>query len=338
MRLLLRFVLILLLVSLAHAIVLAQVNNVGSIGITVKDMDRSVKFYNEVLGFKKVSDKELWGADFESLQGLFGIRMRVVRMQLGDESIELTDYLTSGGRSIPEDQQSNDLSFQHIAIVVSDMEKAYRHLRRYGVEHVSVAPQKIPASNVAAAGIQAFYFHDPDNHNLELIYFPGGKGLEKWHQSHSEIFLGIDHTAIGVSSSQKSHRFYMDLLGIARKGESWNKGIEQEYLNNVEGASLHITGYRAATGPGIEFLQYLQPGPGRSYPADSRADDIWHWQTTLIVDDAAALYKKLKADGIHFISKKLVDMKTDGLHIKTFIVRDPDGHAMMIKEYVNGPR
>src|SRR5690348_11453664 len=138
MRLLLRFVLILLLVSLMHALAFAQVRQVGSIGITVKDMDRSVKFYSEVLGFKKVSDNEAWGADYESLQGLFGIRLRIVKMQLGDEYIELTDYLTTGGRSIPEDQQSNDLFFQHIAIVVSDMEKAYQHLRRYAIEHVSV--------------------------------------------------------------------------------------------------------------------------------------------------------------------------------------------------------
>ena len=131
----------------------------------------------------------------------------------------------------------------------------------------------------AAEGIKAFYFHDPDNHKLELIYFPKGKGQDKWQNSNGKIFLGIDHTAIGVSSTENSHRFYMGMLGIERKGDSWNKGTEQEHLNNVEGASLHITGYRAVEGPGIEFLQYISPGPGKSYPSDSRADDIWHWQT-----------------------------------------------------------
>ncbi len=315
----------------------AQVTGVESPGITVKDMDRSVRFYTEALGFKKVSDRYESGTELEKLEGVFGISTRVVRLQLGDEFIELTDYLTTGGRSIPEDARSNDLFFQHIAIVVSDMDKAFQQIKKYNVEYVSTAPQTLPASIPAAAGIKAFYFHDPDNHNLELIYFPQGKGQEKWQHPGGKLFLGIDHTAIGTGNTEESHRFYNDLLGIERKGDSWNKGIEQEHLNNVEGASLHITGYRAASGPGIEFLQYLVPGPGRPYPADSRADDIWHWQTTLIVADAATLYQKLKDAGTVFISKELVHRHTNGMHTLSFIVRDPDGHAMLIKEYA-GPQ
>jgi catechol 2,3-dioxygenase-like lactoylglutathione lyase family enzyme len=310
-----------------------QIRKVGAIGITVSEMNRSVKFFSEVLDFKKVSDKEVVGSSYEQLQGIFGLRIRIVRMQLGDEFIELTDYLTSGGRSIPEDARSNDLSFQHIAIVVSDMEKAYQHLRKYMVMHVSTGPQTIPASNVAAAGVKAFYFHDPDMHNLELIYFPKGKGQVKWQQATGKLFLGIDHTAIGISNTDSSLRFYKDFLGIERNGDSWNMGMEQAHLNFVEGASLHITGLRAADGPGIEFLQYPQPGPGKPYPADSRADDIWHWQTTLITDDAAKLYDQLTAYGYKLISKSLVNFQNkNGANSKAFIIRDPDGHALLIRE------
>jgi len=318
---------------LVSSLALAQVIRVESVGITVRDMDRSLKFYTEVLGFKKLSDTEYKGANIEKLNGLFGINTRVARLRLGDEIIELTDYLTTGGRSIPEDQKSNDLFFQHIAIVVSDMEKAYEHVKKFNVEHVSTAPQTLPKSIPAAEGIKAFYFHDPDNHNLELIFFPKGKGQAKWQLNNGKIFLGIDHTAIGVSSTETSHRVYSDILGIEKKGDSWNMGIEQEHLNNVEGASLHITGYRATQGPGIEFLQYINPGPGKPYPVDSRSDDIWHWQTTLIVDDAEELYKKFKTGNSKFVSKGMVYQHNDNIHTKSFIVRDPDGHAVLIKEY-----
>ena len=320
---------------LISSLALAQVTKVEAIGITVKDMNRSLKFYTQILGFKKVSDNEYKGDGFEKLEGVFGLNIRVARLQLGDEFIELTDYLTTGGRSIPENAKSNDLFFQHIAIVVSDMDKAFQQVKKYNVEFVSTAPQTLPKSIPAAEGIKAFYFHDPDDHNLELIYFPKGKGQEKWQHGNGKIFLGIDHTAIGVSNTENSHKFYMDLLGVERKGDSWNKGMEQEHLNNVEGASLHITGYRAAAGPGIEFLQYINPGPGRVYPKDSRADDIWHWQTTLIVDDAESLYNKLKSAGHSFISKELVHQMVNDVHNKSFIVRDPDGHAILIKEYVS---
>ncbi len=328
MKSLVKFVSILLLFAISISAVNAQIKKVGDIGITVKDMNTSVKFYSEVLGFKKISDEELYGEQYEQLEGIFGLRMRVVRMQLGDEIIELTDYLTSGGRSIPEDMQSNDLYFEHIAIVVSDMDKAYQHLRQYMVMHVSTAPQTIPSSNEAAAGVKDFYFHDPDLHDLELIYFPKGKGQPKWQNTNGKIFLGIDHTAIGISNTDSSLHFYKDLLGLDRKGDSWNMGMEQAHLNNIEGASLHITGLRAAAGTGIEFLQYLEPGPGKPFPANTRADDIWHWQTTLYVDDAPGLYDKLKALNYIFVSKGLVVLK----NAKAFIVRDPDGHAMLVEE------
>src|SRR5262249_58315794 len=66
---------------------------VGAVGMTVGDMERSVAFYAGVLGFEKVTDVEVWGEDYERLHGVFGLRMRVVRMRLGDEAIELTEYL-----------------------------------------------------------------------------------------------------------------------------------------------------------------------------------------------------------------------------------------------------
>ncbi len=163
------------------------VQKVDAIGITVSDLDRAVDFYTTILTFKKISEVEVFGKPYESLKGLFGIRYKRVRLRLGDEEIELTDFLTTGGRAIPQDSRSNDLWFQHIAIVVSNMDSAYARLRAYHVTHVSTGPQTLPETIPAAAGVKAFYFHDPDGHNLELIYFPPGKGDTKWRQSTSYL-------------------------------------------------------------------------------------------------------------------------------------------------------
>lgn len=148
--------------------------------MTVQDMDMSVDFCSNVLTFQKISDVEVWGEEYEHLQDVFGIRMRVVRMKLGDEAIELTEYLAPKGKPFPVDTKSNDRWFQHIAIVVSDMDKAYELLSKNKVQHASTGPQRIPDWNKGAAGIRAFYFRDPDGHFLEIIYFPSGKGDPKW--------------------------------------------------------------------------------------------------------------------------------------------------------------
>src|SRR5262249_43740680 len=103
-----------------QATIAPLVRAVDSIGMTVSDMDRSVEFYSKVLTFEKVSDAEVIGDQYEHLQGVFGLRMRVVRMKLGGEFIELTEYVAPRGRPIPVDSRSNDRWFQHIAIITSD--------------------------------------------------------------------------------------------------------------------------------------------------------------------------------------------------------------------------
>jgi catechol 2,3-dioxygenase-like lactoylglutathione lyase family enzyme len=306
---------------------------VDSVGMTVTDMDRAIAFYSQVLSFRKVSDVEVLGTEYEHLQGLFGVRLRVVKMQLGSELIELTEYLTPKGKPFPIDSRSNDRWFQHIAIVTNDMDKAYQRLRALKVQHASTAPQTIPASNKAAAGIRAFYFRDPDGHYLETIYFPPGKGNPKWQQPTNQLFLGIDHTAIVVSNTDNSLKFYRNLLGLKVAGESMNYGIEQEHLNNVQGAQLRITGLRSPVGPGIEFLDYLEPKDGRSLPSDARPNDVLHWQTTLVIKNAAAVAQKLRLNQALFVSPDVIAIPKETLGFKKgFLVRDPDGHTMRLIE------
>ena len=172
--------------------------HVETVGFTVSDMDKEMDFYTRILQFEKVSDNEVWGTEFEHLSGVFGSRARVVDLKLGNEKLELTEYLTPQGRPVPTDSRSNDRWFQHIAIIVSDMDKAYAQLRANKVRHASTGPQTLPAYITAAAGIRAFYFKDPDNHVLEILQFPSDKGALKWHErtKSGDLFLGIDHTAI----------------------------------------------------------------------------------------------------------------------------------------------
>src|SRR5947209_7757057 len=181
---------------------------VDSIGITVSDLDRSVEFYSKVLSFEKVSEAEVDGPEYEHLEGVFGLRMRIARMRLGNEFIELTEFLAPKGRPAPVDQRSNDHWFQHVAIIVTDMDRAYRWLRENKVQHASSGPQRLPDWNPNAGGIQAFYFRDPDGHALEILAFPPDKGASKWHTPSDKLFLGIDHTAIVISSTDASLRFY----------------------------------------------------------------------------------------------------------------------------------
>src|SRR5437773_2293234 len=327
-----RFVVVATLFAVVSAAAFAQSPQVAvdGVGITVSDMDRAVAFYS-ALTFQKVSDREVLGEEYEHLEGVFGARMRIVRMQLGDEHIDLIEYLAPRGRPIPVDSRSNDLWFQHIAIVVRDMDQAFAKLRELKVQFVSTAPQTLPPSIPAAAGIKAFYFHDPDRHNLEIIYFPPGKGDPRWQEKTDKLFLGIDHTAIGISNTYSSLKFYRDLLGFRKADESEHIGTEQEHLNQVFGARRHITGMRANAGPGVEFLEYLAPRDGRPRPRDVHANDVVHWQTMIATDDVDLLAKKLTDGNVGFVSSGVVAVSKDKVgFFKGVLVSDPDGHDILL--------
>lgn len=329
-----------LIALLLGGIALAGVREVGPVALSVANLDRELAFYTNTLRFRLIGEDHANGAELENLTGLPGAHTRTATLQLGDERIQLTQFVTPAGRPIPSDSRSFDHWFQHIAIVVSDMDRAYEQLRAARVKHVSTAPQTLPAWNPDAGGIKAFYFRDPEDHVLEVIWFPPGKGDPKWQQraagilpavasdstgtsrsrsasedAGSTLFLGIDHTAIVVSDTDRSIAFYRDQLGLRVAGGAENWGVEQEHLNLVFGARLRITALRAERGPGIEFLEYLTPPGGRGLPADAKVNDLLAWRVHLngaATDPQAIPWNPIGKTGA------------------ASLVRDPDGHLLEI--------
>jgi catechol 2,3-dioxygenase-like lactoylglutathione lyase family enzyme len=312
----------------------AVVTAVRGVEVVVSDLNRSRAFF-ELLGFTAVREEELSGPEEEQRTGIAKARVRRLELALGSEHLALRQFLTpSEGRPVPHDSHGNDLWFQHVAIVVRDMERAYGWLRAHHVAHVSSGPQTLPQWNKNAAGIQAFYFADPDGHTLEIIHFPAGKGDARWQapsrcsRTPADLcqFLGIDHTAITVSDTDASLAFYRDRLGLRLAGESENYGPEQEHLNGVFGARLRITALRASTGPGIELLEYLSPRGGRAAPSDARPNDLTHWQIDLAASKTAAAWLAAGASG-----GRGVTQTSSG---REALVRDRDGHALAISDVV----
>ncbi len=309
-----------------------QVQRIRAIGLTVTDVVHSKDFYTQALGFEPVSDLTVEGKDYSDLEGVPETKIRIVTLQLGDELIELMEYLNVAGKPIPRDSQSNDLWFQHLAIVVNDMDRAYAHLRSFPIDPISVEPQTIPPSNEASAGVRAFKFKDPDHHDLELIWFPADKGQDKWHQSTERLFLGIDHSAIAVANTEQSLHFYRDLLGMQVKESSLNQGETQAHLDGLPEAEVRVTDLRPAQASlGVELLDYIAPANGRPMPNDWKSCDIAHMQVELVVNDIEQAMDMLRQNGVQFVSPRLVQFTDSSCPYRQgCLVRDPSGHAMLL--------
>ncbi len=270
----------------------ATVDRILHIGRVVSDARRAQRFYG-ALGFIPVTRGP---ADRQMLCALGAPPTEAleVRMRLGREEIALVEF-AAPGRAYPPDSRSNDLWFQHLAIVVSDMPAAYAALEAHAADGASAAnkdaappwcpisrcgPQTLPSSS---GGVQAFKFRDPDGHPLELLWFPPGSGRARWQDAACSTetmpdptspFLGIDHTALGVSSTSRSLAFYR-ALGMRVGASTLNEGPAQSALDGLDAARVEVNSLRPASsdGPGIELLEYEPPGRGAPYAVTDMCSD-----------------------------------------------------------------
>jgi len=136
------------------------------------------------------------------------------------------------------------------------MDRAYAVLRQNKVEHASSGPQRLPDWNKNAGGIKAFYFKDPDEHPVEILQIPRRQRRSQVATTQRPALPGIDHTAIVVSDTDASLKFYRDLPRFWRiAGASEKLWTEQEHLNNVfRRRPANHSAARNHFGPGIDCL------------------------------------------------------------------------------------
>lgn len=309
---------------------------ISRVALTVKELARSVDFYEKVLNFQQIGiytiESPTAGLMFGMTDANPKLGVAVAVLALNDQLIELMAFQNSApAEEIPADSASNDLWFQHLTIVVANMDTAWEHLKMFDIESISPAPQTLPGY-LEAAGIAAFYFNDPDGHVLELIHFPKEKGDSKWHTKKSGLFLGIDHTAIVVKDTAASLPFYQK-LGFTKDAQTKNYGPQQEKLNQVKDANLVVTSLASEAGMGVEFLDFKTPQDGRPFPENAKPSDLIHWHTVIEVAEVGAVFDIFKAAGYELISKNIVRLENEtGKEYHGFLVRDVDGHAVLVAE------
>jgi catechol 2,3-dioxygenase-like lactoylglutathione lyase family enzyme len=300
---------------------------VERVSLVVSDLARAETFFAELLGFARGPRATIGPSPLDALFALSAVSAQSTVLRAGEQRLALVQFGRASGRRWPADSRSHDRWFQHLALVVSDIDRAHQQLREHGVEAITRGgPQTIPRENPAAGGVRAFYFRDPDGHPLELIWYPAGKGDSRWQRRASRLVLGIDHTAISVRDTQRSMAFYRDVAGLHLRGRSLNVGPEQEALSAVPGARVRITGLGAGSGPGVELLEYEAPLDGRPLPADSLADDLWSTETVVSVASLDAALDAARDYNATIASRRAAGF--DGA--RAIRLRDPDGHLLRL--------
>lgn len=132
-------------------------------GIVVSNMEQSLKFYRDLIGLKVVKDFTEKGKYIDSISGLSGVHLRMVKLTADDGSmIELLLYLSHPNQP-PIKTRIYDLGCSHVAFTVDNIDMEYERLSGKGVKFN--CPPYISPDGYA----KVTFCHDPDGTCIELV-------------------------------------------------------------------------------------------------------------------------------------------------------------------------
>jgi catechol 2,3-dioxygenase-like lactoylglutathione lyase family enzyme len=134
------------------------------VGISIRDMDRSIRFYRDNFDMELVIEREYSGEKFDKVAGMSGAEAKMAMLRLGDTLIELFEFKKPLGRAVRQYLWPCDYGITHIAFEVEDIWKKYEELVAMGVDF-NCPPQDV------REGVRATYMKDPDGNMLELVEY-----------------------------------------------------------------------------------------------------------------------------------------------------------------------
>lgn len=138
--------------------------DVHHVGITVRDLEESLQWYERVFGVQREFIAEGSGPDLSRAVGVPDADLRFAFLRFGSCVVELLCY--SNDRQESFDRSNADVGSAHVCIDVPDLQQAYEELQAKGVEFL--APP-LPIDDGPLAGCAFAYFTDPNGVTLELF-------------------------------------------------------------------------------------------------------------------------------------------------------------------------
>jgi glyoxylase I family protein len=138
------------------------------LGICVSDLDRSVRFYCEGLGFEQVASHRV-GEEFAALMEVDGVELESRMLARDGVTIELLGYQTPGITGDGGRRPMNQLGLTHLSLRVDDVDRVASTIEAFG--GTVVRPTRT-TFDLDTAHLDFLYCTDPDGVRIELMDLP----------------------------------------------------------------------------------------------------------------------------------------------------------------------
>ena len=141
------------------------------VGVCVSDLERSVRFYVEALGFTAA---ESWtiGADYGTLMELPDVELTSQFLRRDGASIELLSYAAPGVVGPAERRPVNQLGLTHLCFRVDDVDDVAARIAELGGTVHDHTRTTFPDAD-GNPQLDFVYCTDPDGTRIELMRLPG---------------------------------------------------------------------------------------------------------------------------------------------------------------------
>jgi catechol 2,3-dioxygenase-like lactoylglutathione lyase family enzyme len=137
-------------------------------GITVRDLDDSIAFYCDVVGFDLSLRTRTGGDWFDTLTHNAGAEIEIAMLTIDGFTLQLVQYHRAGG--VPLALAHHHIGSPHLCIEVDDVD------RRHAAISATGSHDPTPLVDIMGTGIRSFYVRDPDGMPVELLQMPAERG------------------------------------------------------------------------------------------------------------------------------------------------------------------
>jgi catechol 2,3-dioxygenase-like lactoylglutathione lyase family enzyme len=309
-----------------------KVTGLAFVGRIVKDLDRSVAFY-EAIGFSQdPAANPGWRKDevVEHLYGVRGIETRMAKMFVNSEAtgqrfVVYLRELKGLERRDLSNHSAWDPAVCHFGLVVPDATALWSRLKQDGLLRARSWGGELIAPPGQTKGMLA-YMTDPDGLDIEIIDRRPAVPAENGRPARPAFLPGVSHVGLVVLDSEKARAFYGELLGgqLVTTEAPWLKGDFYDSAVGGHGNVLRFfnESFAQAGVPGARINFELVEFQNRKKPVvPARISDIGVGYVGFEVDGLDAFLARAQAAGAKMVSDGIVTMRSGTREV---MVRDPD--------------
>ncbi len=147
----------------------SPITAVDHTGFTVSNLERSLAFWRDVLGFELSHRPHHTGELASEITGVPGAEISIAVLKGHGHKIELLEYVAPDDRKNDADLRPCDVGFVHVALVVDDLDAVLTRIAESGWKAAG-KPQTLTAG--PNTGKRVVYVRDPDGTTIELMQVP----------------------------------------------------------------------------------------------------------------------------------------------------------------------